>query len=101
MALSFKVEEMFNVELQRLFTVLNDVSSWVVFDRPRVLGTKNGQITLAFDDRTRAIISFELVDGSVNVRVVHELVPDLDGIKPRELYWREVFSGVHRRLEIA
>lgn len=101
MALSFKIEETFNVELQRIFTVLNDVSSWAVFDRPRVLGTKNGQITLAFEDRTRALISFELESGAIKVRVVHELVPDIDGIKPREQYWREVFAGVHRRLDVA
>lgn len=101
MALSFKVEETFSVELQRLFTVLNDVSSWAVFDRPRVLGTKNGQITLAFDDRTRAILSFEIVDGLVRLRVVHELVPDTAGIKPREQYWQEVLAGIHRRLELS
>lgn len=101
MSLTFKVEEAFEAELQRLFTVLNDVDSWSVFDKPRVLGTKGGKITLAFDDQTRAIINFEILPSGVKVQILHELLPDKAAIKPRKLYWREVFTGIHRRLEVS
>lgn len=91
----------FQVELSRLFTVLNDVQSWAVFDRPRVLTSKGGKISLAFDDRTRAHLQFVVKDGGlVTLQVQHELIPQEAGIKPRDLYWREVLNGVQRRLEI-
>ena len=91
----------FEVELSRLFTVLNDVQSWAVFDRPRVLTTKGGKISFAFDDRTRAHIQFVAKDGGpIVIQVQHELIPTEAGIKPRDLYWREVLSGVQRRLDI-
>lgn len=101
MSLAFKLEETFDVELQRIFTVLNDVASWSVFDKPRVLGTKGGKISLAFEDQTRAFINFEILPVGVRVQIVHELLADEAAIKPRELYWREVFAGIHRRLELA
>lgn len=91
----------FEVELSRLFTVLNDVQSWAVFDRPRVLTTKGGKISFAFDDRTRAHIQFVAKDGGpIVIQVQHELIPTEAGIKPRDLYWREVLNGVQRRLDI-
>jgi len=91
----------FDVELSRLFTVLNDVQSWAVFDRPRVLTTKGGKISFAFDDRTRAHIQFVAKDGGpIVIQVQHELIPTEAGIKPRDLYWREVLNGVQRRLDI-
>jgi hypothetical protein len=101
MSLAFKLEETFNAELQRIFTVLNDVASWSVFDKPRVLGTKGGKITLAFEDQTRAFINFEILPDGVRVQIVHELLTDEAAIKPRELYWREVLAGIHRRLELS
>lgn len=91
----------FDVELSRLFTVLNDVQSWAVFDRPRVLTTKGGKISFAFDDRTRAHIQFVAKDGGpIVIQVQHELIATEAGIKPRDLYWREVLNGVQRRLDI-
>ena len=101
MSLAFKIEETFKVELQRIFTVLNDVASWSVFDKPRVLGTKGGKITLAFEDQTRAFLNFEILPDGVKVQIVHELLVDEAAIRPRELYWKEVLAGIHRRLEIA
>ena len=91
----------FDVEMSRLFTVLNDVQSWAVFDRPRVLTAKGGKISFAFDDKTRAHIQFVAKDaGAIVVQVQHELIPSEAGIKPRDLYWREVLAGVQRRLEV-
>ncbi len=101
MSLAFKLEETFDVELQRIFTVLNDVSSWSVFEKPRVLGTKGGKLTLSFEDNTRAFINFEILPVGIRVQIVHELLADEAAIKPRELYWREVLSGIHRRLDFA
>lgn len=98
---TFTMMREFDVELSRLFTVLNDVQSWAVFDRPRVLAAKGGKISFAFDDKTRAHVHFVVKDGGALVlQVQHELIPTEAGIKPRDLYWREVLSGVQRRLEI-
>lgn len=99
MAISFKLQEDFETGLAQLFSVLSDVSAWVVFDRPRLITAKNGQVKLAFDDGTRAIISFELVENGVRANILHELLKSELEIKPRELYWQEVLSGMHRRLD--
>lgn len=99
MAIAFKVHEDFDTGMSQLFSVLSDVSSWVVFDRPRLITAKNGEVKLAFDDNTRAIISFEIIEAGVRANVVHELLKNESEIKPRQLYWQEVFAGMHRRLD--
>jgi hypothetical protein len=98
---TFTMKREYDIEMSRLFTVLNDVQSWAVFDRPRVLTAKGGKISLAFDDKTRAHIQFVVKDGgAIIVQIQHELIPTEAGIKPRDLYWREVLNGVQRRLEV-
>jgi hypothetical protein len=99
MAIAFRVQDAFEAGLSQLFSVLSDVSSWVVFDRPRLISAKNGEVKLAFEDGSRAIISFEIIDGGVRANVVHELLKDESEIKPRQLYWQEVLAGMHRRLD--
>lgn len=99
MAVAFKIDEDFETGLGQLFSVLSDVNAWVVFDRPRLISAKNGQVKLAFDDQSRAIISFEIIDGGVRAHLVHELLKNESEIKPRQLYWREVLAGMHRRLD--
>jgi hypothetical protein len=101
MAVAFKIEETFEVELSRAFTVLSDVESWSVFDKPRLVSAKNGKITLAFADGTRAFLDFQVVEGGVVVRMVHELLKDESAISGYQKYWAEVFSGIRRRLELA
>ncbi|WP_296630329.1 hypothetical protein [Rhodoluna sp.] len=101
MAVAFKIEETFQVELARMYTVLSDVASWSVFDKPRLVSAKNGKITLAFVDGTRAFIDFMIVDAGVAIRVVHELLKDESAISAYQKYWNEVFVGIRRRLEIA
>jgi hypothetical protein len=96
---TFTMKREYDIEMSRLFTVLNDVQS--VFDRPRVLSAKGGKISLAFDDKTRAHIQFVVKDGGkIIVQIQHELIPAEAGIKPRDLYWREVLNGVQRRLDV-
>jgi hypothetical protein len=98
---TFTMKREFQVEMSRVYTVINDVQSWVVFDRPRVLTAKGGKISFAFDDKTRAHIQFVVKDGgAIVLQIQHELIPTEAGIKPRDLYWREVLAGVQRRLEI-
>lgn len=98
---TFTMKREYDIEMSRLFTVLNDVQSWAVFDRPRVLTAKGGKISLAFDDKTRAHMHFVVKDGGkIIVQIQHELIPTEAGIKPRDLYWREVLNGVQRRLEV-
>jgi hypothetical protein len=98
---TFTMKREYDIEMSRLFTVINDVQSWAVFDRPRVLTAKGGKISLAFDDKTRAHVQFVVKDGGkIIVQIQHELIPTEAGIKPRDLYWREVLNGVQRRLEV-
>jgi hypothetical protein len=98
---TFTMKREYDIEMSRLFTVLNDVQSWAVFDRPRVLTAKGGKISLAFDDKTRAHMHFVVKDGGkIIVQIQHELIPTEAGIKPRDLYWREVLNGVQRRLDV-
>lgn len=99
MPIAFKIQEEFQSGIGQLVSVFSDVSAWVVFDRPRLISEKNGQVKLAFEDSTRAIISFEIIDGGVRVNIVHELLKTESEIKPRQLYWSEVIAGMHRRLD--
>jgi hypothetical protein len=99
MPFSFKLQEEFDSGMGQLFSVLSDVSSWVVFDRPRLISAKNGEVKLAFSDNTRAIISFELIEAGVRANITHELLKDESEIKPRQLYWQDVLAGMHRRLD--
>jgi hypothetical protein len=96
---SFKLQEDFDSGMGQLLNVLSDVAAWVVFDRPRLITAKNGEVKLAFDDNTRAIISFEILDGGVRANILHELLKSESEIKPRQLYWQEVLAGMHRRLD--
>lgn len=99
MPIEFKMQDDFDSGMGQLFSVLSDVGSWAVFDRPRLISAKNGQVKLAFNDNTRVIISFEVFDGGVRVHIVHELLKSESDVKPRELYWHEVLAGMHRRLD--
>lgn len=99
MATSFKLHEDFEAGLGQIFSVLSDVDSWVVFERPRLISAKNGEVRLAFEDNSRAIISFEIIEGKVRVHILHELLVAESAIRARDLYWAEVLSGLHRRLD--
>lgn len=98
MSIAFKIHEDFDSALAQVFSVLSDVDSWVVFDRPRLISAKNGEVRLAFQDMSRAIITFEIIDGGVRVHVVHELLTKESEVKARGLYWAEVLGGLQRRL---
>lgn len=99
MAIAFNVQEDFNSGSGQLLSVLSDVSAWVVPDRPRLISSKNGEVTLAFDDNTRAKISFEVLGDGVRAKIHHELLKNESEIKPRQQYWKEVFVSFHRRLD--
>lgn len=98
MSIAFKVHEDFHSALAQVFAVLSDVDSWVVFERPRLISAKNGEVRLAFSDMSRAIISFEIIEGGVRVHIVHELLSDESAVKAKGLYWAEVLGGLQRRL---
>lgn len=99
MAIAFKLQEDFESGLGQLFSILSDVSSWVVFDRPRLISAKNGEVRLAFEDNSRAVISFEIIEGGVRANIVHELISEEAQVKAKQLYWSEVMAGLHRRLD--
>ena len=99
MAIAFKLQEDFESGLGQLFSILSDVSSWVVFERPRLISAKNGEVRLAFEDNSRAVISFEIIEDGVRANIVHELLKSESEIKARQLYWQEVLAGMHRRLD--
>jgi hypothetical protein len=98
MSIAFKIHEDFTSALPQVYAVLSDVDSWVVFERPRLISAKNGEVRLAFQDMSRAIVSFEIIDGGVRVHVVHELLNDEASVKAQGLYWAEVLGGLQRRL---
>lgn len=100
MSLAFKIEDSFDVSLPRLTTVLNDVDSWQIEDRPRLLLSKPDRIQFAFEDGTRAIIDWQTAGEIVQLRIVHELLnmPDSE-IEPRRNWWQEVLGQIHSRLE--
>lgn len=101
MSIAFKLQDDFETGLAQLFSVISDVDSWVVFERPRLISAKNGQVRLAFEDKSRAIISFEILEGAVRVHIVHELLLAETAVKEKQLYWAEVLGGLHRRLDQA
>ena len=101
MAIAFKLEEDFQSALGQIFSVLSDVDSWVVFERPRLISAKNGEVRLAFEDNSRAVISFVLLEGGVRVQILHELLSAETAVKEKQLYWAEVLGGLHRRLDLA
>lgn len=100
MSIAFKLQEDFSSALAQVYSVISDVDSWVVFERPRLISAKNGEVRLAFADMSRAIISFEIIEGGVRVHIVHELLREESGVKTKQLYWAEVMAGMHRRLEL-
>ena len=99
MATSFNTEEIFQSSAGQLLSVLSDVSAWVVADRPRLITAKNGEVILAFEDNTRAKISFEVVEDGVRAKIIHEFLKNESEIKPRQHYWQEVLASLHRRLD--
>lgn len=99
MAVAFNIEEVFNSGTGQLISVLSDVSAWAVSDRPRLITAKNGQVTLAFEDNSRAKISLEVVEDGVRAKILHELLKNESEIKPRQQYWNEVLLGMHLRLD--
>ena len=101
MSISFKLKDDFESGLAQLFSVLSDVDSWVVFERPRLISAKNGEVRLAFEDSSRAVISFEIIEGGVRVHIVHELLSAESAVNEKQLYWAEVLGGLHRRLDQA
>jgi hypothetical protein len=99
MAIAFNIEEEFSSGAGQLISVLSDVAAWSVSDQPRLISAKNGEVTLAFDDDTRAKISVEIMGDGVRAKILHELLKNESEIKPRQHYWNEVLMGMHRRLD--
>ncbi len=99
MALSFVIQEKFLASPSQVISVLSDVASWGVADRPRLISIKNEKVTLAFDDITRAVISVESSDSHAKTNVLHELIKDKAQVTARKNYWKKVFIEMHRRLD--
>ena len=99
MTTALNTQDVFQSSAGQLFSVLSDVSAWVVSDRPRLITAKNGEVTLAFEDNTRAKISFEVVEAGVRAKIIHEFLKNESEIKARNHYWTEVFASLHRRLD--
>lgn len=100
MSLAFKLEDSFEVSLPRLVTVLNDVESWNIEDRPRLLLAKPDRIQLAFEDGTRAIIDWVVEAPIVKIRIVHELLNKVEAdLEPRAHWWKTLLEQLHNRLE--
>jgi hypothetical protein len=99
MALAIKAEEIFEASAGQVLSVLGDVTSWQVADRPRLISAKNNKVTLAFEDFSRAVITLETVELGSTAKIIHELIKDDSQAKVRQTYWRDVLAEMHQRLD--
>ena len=99
MALAINAEEIFEASAGQVLSVLSDVTSWRVTDRPRLISAKNNKVTLAFEDFSRAVITLETVEHGSRARILHELIRDDSQAKVRQTYWRDVLAELHQRLD--
>jgi hypothetical protein len=99
MALSIQAEVSFPAGAGQVLSVMSDVSSWQVADRPRLISAKNNKVTLAFEDFSRAVITLEPVEHGSNARILHELIKDDLQVNARQIYWKDVLAEMRQRLD--
>jgi hypothetical protein len=99
MTLAIQAEVNFPAGAGQVLSVMSDVSSWQVSDRPRLISAKNNKVTLAFDDYSRAFITLETAEHGSNAKILHELIKDDSQLKARELYWKDVLAEMRQRLD--
>lgn len=99
MALSIQAEVNFPAGAGQVLSVMSDVSSWQVADRPRLISAKNNKVTLAFEDFTRAVITLETAENGSTAKILHELIKDGSQLESRQIYWKEVVVEMRQRLD--
>lgn len=99
MALSIQAEVNFPAGVGQVLSVMSDVSSWQVADRPRLISAKNNKVTLAFEDFSRAVITLETVEHGSTAKILHELIKDGSQVNSRQFYWKEVLAEMRQRLD--
>lgn len=99
MTLAIQAEVIFPAGAGQVLSVMSDVTSWEVSDRPRLISAKNNKVTLAFEDFTRAIITLETVEHGSTAKILHELIKDGSQLEARQLYWKDVLSEMRKRLD--
>jgi hypothetical protein len=99
MALAIQAEVIFPAGAGQVLSVLSDVTSWQVADRPRLISAKSNKVTLAFEDFSRAVITLETVEHGSTARIFHELIKDDSQAKARQTYWKDVVAEMHQRLD--
>jgi len=99
MSLAIQAEVNFPAGAGQVLSVMSDVTSWEVSDRPRLISAKNNKVTLAFEDFTRAVITLETVEHGSTAKILHELIRDDSQLEARQLYWKDVLSEVRNRLD--
>jgi len=98
-ALAINAEGIFEASAGQVLSVMSDVTSWQVADRPRLISAKSNKVTLAFEDFSRAVITLETVEHGSTARIFHELINDDSQAKDRQTYWRDVLAEMHQRLD--
>ena len=99
MALAINAVEIFEASAGQVLSVMSDVTSWQVADRPRLISAKSNKVTLAFEDFSRAVITLETVEHGSTARIFHELIKDDSQAKARQTYWKDVVAEMHQRLD--
>jgi hypothetical protein len=99
MALKIQATEIFSAGAGQVLSVMSDVKSWQTTDQPRLISAKGNKVTLAFDDNSRAVITFENNEAGSSAVILHELLKDDSQASARQTYWRGVLIQLHQRLD--
>jgi len=99
-SLLLKTRKFFAADLARVYLVLQDIESWPDLERPRIVNLKHEELlTFAFEDLTRATLTFEPVFGGKQlVSLQHEAILDADQARHWAEYWTSVLTAASVRL---
>lgn len=89
------------VDLGRLYTILDDPDSWpLAAPRRRTLIEKNQRLGFAFDNETKAEISFETIKNSLTkISIRAENLHDRDEVTWATNYWATILDSLVKRTQ--
>ena len=99
-SLLLETRKFFDADLARVYLVLQDIESWPDVERPRLVNLKHEELlTFAFEDLTRATLTFSSVFGGKQlVSLQHEAILDAEGSRHWAEYWTAVLTATSVRL---
>ena len=99
-SLLLKTRKFFAADLARVYLVLQDIDAWPDGERPRIVNVKHeALLTFAFEDLTRATLTFESIFGGKQlVTLQHEAILDAEQARGWADYWTTVLTAASIRL---